>query len=267
MRKLHILLVGIVFLAGSLGGCDDKSAAEKSEKTGTKKQQQKKQKQKKQQNDDKESTESSESTNSKKDKKEMTDIENEALLNPSAADEEAPSTFKVQFSTTEGAFTAEFHRDWAPNGVDRLYNLVKIGYFEDIAFFRVIEGFMAQFGLHGNPKVNKAWKGATIEDDPVEKSNKRGYVTFAQRRAPDTRNTQLFINYQDNSNLDKQGFAPIGKVVEGMDVVDSIHAGYGEGAPRGDGPSQQKIKKKGNKFLKKEFPKLDYIESVEIISE
>lgn len=188
-----------------------------------------------------------------------------ALLEPSRADETAPDSFQVRMHTTKGTFIIEAHRDWAPNGVDRFYNLVKIGYFRDIAFFRVIDGFMAQFGIHGNPEINRAWRKATIPDDPVKKSNKRGFVTFAKRRAPDSRSTQLFINYKDNSSLDQRGFAPIGKVVEGMKVVNKLYAGYGEGAPRGDGPSQRRLQKDGNKYLKSNFPKLDYLKKATIV--
>lgn len=183
-----------------------------------------------------------------------------ALLKPEEADEKAPDSFEVEFQTTAGAFTAEFHRDWAPNGVDRLYNLVKLGYYDDVAFFRVIDGFMAQFGIHGNPKVNEAWKEASIEDDPVEKSNERGFVTFAKRQQPDSRTTQLFINFEDNEKLDDQGFAPVGKVVDGgMDVVDEIHSGYGQQ------PSQAKIQREGNAYLEEEFPELDYIEEATVV--
>ncbi len=188
-----------------------------------------------------------------------------ALLDPSKADEKAPGTFRVQMKTTKGTFVIRAHREWSPHGVDRFYNLVKIGYFRDVAFFRVIDKFMAQFGIHGDPEVNSAWRKATIPDDPVKKSNRRGFVTFAKTRAPNSRSTQLFINYKDNSMLDNRGFAPIGKVVKGMNVVDKLHAGYGEGAPRGNGPSQAKLQKRGNKYLKKNFPKLDYIKKATIL--
>jgi peptidyl-prolyl cis-trans isomerase A (cyclophilin A) len=190
----------------------------------------------------------------------------EALLKPEEADEKAPETFKVKFETTKGEFVGEFNRKWAPNGADRLYNLVKIGFYDNVAFFRVIDGFMAQFGMKGVPKVDAAWQKATIEDDPVEKPNKRGYITFAQRQQPNSRTTQLFINYTNNSeSLDKRGFAPVGKVVEGMDVVEELHAGYGEGAPRGNGPSQKKLRNEGNSYLRENFPKLDWLESASIV--
>lgn len=187
-----------------------------------------------------------------------------ALLAPDKATEKAPDKYKVKFDTTKGDIVIEVNRNWAPKGADRFYNLVKIGYFEDIAFFRVVDGFMAQFGIHGEPDVNKAWRGARIDDDPVEESNKRGYVTFATS-GKDSRTVQMFINYGDNSRLDAQGFSPFGKVVEGMDVVDKLYKGYGEGAPRGRGPSQGRIQAQGNSYLKADFPKLDYIKSASLV--
>ena len=189
---------------------------------------------------------------------------NPALLAPAKAKEKAPATFQVKFVTTKGNFVVKSVRAWAPKGVDRFYNLVKLGYYDDIAFFRVIDGFMAQFGIHGDPKVSAAWRTARIEDDPVKKSNTRGMVTFAMA-GPNSRTVQLFINYGDNSRLDGQGFAPIGEVVEGMDVVDKLYSGYGEGAPRGRGPSQARIQREGNGYLRKEFPKLDYIKSATLL--
>lgn len=181
-----------------------------------------------------------------------------ALLKPEEADEEAPETFKVRFETTSGMFIGKFHREWAPNGVDRLYNLVKLGYYENVAFFRVIDGFMAQFGLHGTPEVNEVWTDATIEDDPVKESNKKGSITFAKRKKPNSRTTQLFINYRDNVKLDDRGFAPVGTVVEGMDVVEELYGGYEEEV------SQKKLRERGNSYLKEEFPELDYIETAEL---
>ena len=145
------------------------------------------------------------------------------LRNPASLTEKAPATYKVNFDTSKGAFVVEVHRDWAPNGADRFYNLVKNGFYDDVRFFRVIPNFMAQFGIHGNPGVMAAWRPAQIKDDPVKQSNKRGTLTFATA-GPNTRTTQLFINFGDNAALDKQGFAPIGEVVKGMDVVDKIAA-------------------------------------------
>jgi peptidyl-prolyl cis-trans isomerase A (cyclophilin A) len=194
------------------------------------------------------------------------DASSPALTNPAAAKEKAPPVYKVKFSTTKGDFTVEVHRDWAPEGADRFYNLVKIGYFSDVAFFRVVKGFMVQFGIHGNPEVNKAWRAARIPDDPTGKqSNTRGMVTFAMA-GPNTRTTQIFINYVDNSRLDSMGFPPFGKVIgDGMKVVDAIEGMYGEGQPQGRGPAQGRIQSEGNAYLKAEYPKLDYIKSAAIV--
>lgn len=189
---------------------------------------------------------------------------NAALLKPADANEEAPATYKVKFETDKGDVVFEITRDWAPQGADRFYNLVKLGFFTDVAAFRVIDNFMAQFGIHGHPDVAKAWKQARIKDDPVKESNKRGYLTFATA-GPNTRTTQLFINFKDNGNLDKMGFAPFGKVVEGMEIVDSWYKGYGEGQPRGKGPAQGRVQNEGNTYLKKDFPELTYIKKASIL--
>jgi peptidyl-prolyl cis-trans isomerase A (cyclophilin A) len=185
------------------------------------------------------------------------------LKNPAALKEQAPPTFKAKFDTSAGVFVVEVTRDWAPNGADRFYNLVKNGFFDDCRFFRVIPGFMAQFGINGDPSVQAAWRSANMPDDPVKQSNKKGYLTFATA-GPNTRTTQLFINLADNGGLDKQGFSPFGRVASGMDVVEKIYGGYGEGAPSGRGPSQQGIQTQGNAYLQKDFPKLDYIKTVTI---
>ncbi len=188
-----------------------------------------------------------------------------ALLEPGKLTEKAPAKFKVKFTTTKGAFVVEATREWAPLGADRFYNLVKAGFFTDVAFFRAIKGFMGQFGIHGDPKVAKAWRGSKIRDDKVgAASNKPGFLTFA-KAGPDTRTTQMFINFADNARLDKMGFPPVGKVVEGMDVVNKLNTEYGEGAPRGKGPSQGRLQQEGNAYLKAEFPNLDYIKSATIL--
>ncbi len=193
------------------------------------------------------------------------DAANKALLAPAEAKETAPAVFKAKFTTTKGAFVVEVHRDWAPLGADRFYNLVKVGYFSDVAFFRVIKGFMVQFGIHGDPAVSRAWRDARIKDDPTGKqSNKRGMVTFATA-GPDTRSNQIFVNYGDNTNLDSMGFAPFGKIVDGMAVVDAIEGEYGEGAPGGRGPAQGRAQSEGNAYFKAQFPKLDYIKSAAIV--
>lgn len=182
-----------------------------------------------------------------------------SLRNPATLKEKAPDAFKVKFETSVGAFVIEVTRAWAPLGADRFYNLVKAGFFDEVRFFRAIPNFMVQFGIHGDPTVSAAWRSARIGVDPVKQSNKRGFITYAMGASPDTRTTQVFINFRDNSNLDSMGFAPFGQVVEGMDVVDKIYTGYGEGAPRGKGPEQGRVQMEGNAFLTKEFPKMDYV--------
>jgi len=191
------------------------------------------------------------------------DDANKAPVSPGSADPAkltatAPDTFKAQFVTTKGKFTVEVTRSLAPGGADRFYNLVRSGFFTDIAFFRVVPGFMCQFGIHGDPGVAAKWRDANITDDAVKGSNTRGTITFATA-GPNTRTTQLFINFADNPNLDGQGFAPFGKVIEGMDVVDKINSEYGET------PDQGRIQGEGNAYLKKEFPRLDYIKSATIL--
>jgi peptidyl-prolyl cis-trans isomerase A (cyclophilin A) len=187
-----------------------------------------------------------------------------ALLDPSRATERAPDRFRVRFETTRGPFVVEVSRAWAPRGADRFYNLVRAGYYDDVAFFRVIEGFMVQFGINGDPRVNAAWQMARIPDDPVVQSNRRGMVTYAMA-GPDTRTTQLFINFRDNKGLDGQGFAPFGGVVEGLAVVDSLYSGYGEGAPRGLGPDQGRAQAEGNAYLRGSFPRMDFVKTARVV--
>ena len=182
---------------------------------------------------------------------------------PSSLKEKAPATYKAKFDTSKGTFVIEVHRAWAPNGADRFYNLVKSGYYNDVRFFRVIKGFMVQFGISGNPDLNAVWREARIPDDDVTESNQRGYVSFATG-GPNTRTTQVFINFGNNSGLDGQGFSPFGQVVSGMNVVDALYGGYGEGAPRGNGPDQGRLQGRGNAYLNADFPKLDYIEKATI---
>jgi peptidyl-prolyl cis-trans isomerase A (cyclophilin A) len=187
------------------------------------------------------------------------------FADPAKLTAQAPETFKAVFDTTKGKFTIEVTRSLSPNGADRFYNLVRSGYFKDVAFFRVVPGFMCQFGIHGDPAVSAKWREANIADDPVKGSNARGTITFATA-GPNTRTTQLFINFGNNTGLDGQGFSPFGKVTEGMDVVDKINGEYGDGAPFGSGPAQGRIQMEGNAYLKKGFPKLDYIKSAVIIT-
>jgi len=185
------------------------------------------------------------------------------LANPAALTEKAPATYKVKFDTSKGVFVVEVHRDWAPNGADRFYNLVKNGFYDNVRFFRVVSGFMVQFGINGDPALSARWREARIKDDPVKQSNKRGFITFATA-GPDTRTTQVFINFANNAGLDGQGFAPFGKVISGMKVVDSLFSGYGEGAPRGRGPDQGRLQREGNAYLQRDFPQMDYIKKASI---
>jgi peptidyl-prolyl cis-trans isomerase A (cyclophilin A) len=181
------------------------------------------------------------------------------LTNPAALRETAPATYKVRFETSKGAFVVDVNRAWAPNGADRFYNLVKNGFYDGVRFFRVVPGFMVQFGINGDPKVSAPWRDARIKDDPVRQSNRRGTITFATS-GRDSRTSQVFINFDDNAGLDRQGFSPFGRVVSGMNVVDSIHSGYGER------PDQGRIQFEGNAYLTKEFPRLDFVKKATIVN-
>jgi peptidyl-prolyl cis-trans isomerase A (cyclophilin A) len=186
-----------------------------------------------------------------------------SLKNPASLNEKAPDTYRARFDTSAGVFVVEVSRASAPLGADRFYNLVKNGFYDDARFFRAIPGFMVQFGIHGDPAVSAVWRNARINDDPVKGTNAPMTITFATA-GPNTRTTQVFINFGNNAALDKQGFAPFGKVVQGQDVVNKIFTGYGEGAPRGKGPEQGRIQMEGNAYLTKEFPKMDYIKKATI---
>jgi len=179
-------------------------------------------------------------------------------------------SYRVKFDVTlkpktTGTFVVEVHPDWAPLGAARFKELIDAEFFKSVRFFRVIEGFMAQFGIHGKPLLAAEWKGKTMLDDPVKESNKPGYLSFATS-GKDSRTTQMFINFGDNANLDGMGFSPFAKIVDGMDIANQIFKGYGEGAPSGNGPEQGRIQSEGNKYLKKDFPNLSYINSVTILS-
>jgi len=182
-----------------------------------------------------------------------------SLSNPASLTEKAPDTYKVKLDTTAGPVVIEVHRDWAPLGADRFYNLVKHGFYDDVRFFRVIPGFMAQGGMNGDPAIQKVWGRANFNDDPVKQSNKRGFVTFAKTNAPNSRSTQFYINYGDNSSLDSQGFAPFGQVISGMEVVDKFET-YG----RNNVPDQGMITAEGNAYLQKDYPKLTVIKKATI---
>ena len=174
-----------------------------------------------------------------------------------SADEKAPATFKVKFDSSAGPFVVEVNRAWAPNAADHFYTLVKNGFYNEARFFRVVPGFMVQFGINADPAVQAKFKNS-IQDDPVKESNKKGYVTFAQTSAPNSRSTQIFVNYKDNAFLDGQRFAPFGRVTSGMEAVDKINSEAGEK------PNQGAIQSQGNAYLKKEFPKLDYVKTATI---
>jgi peptidyl-prolyl cis-trans isomerase A (cyclophilin A) len=185
-----------------------------------------------------------------------------------AAREEAsarpiPDSYRVVFDTSKGPFVVEVTKAWAPEGAERFYRLIEQKFYDDARFFRVLPNFVAQFGINGDPKVAARWRNLTIADDPVKESNKRGTLSYAMA-GPNTRTTQVFINLADNERLDKSGFAPFGKVVEGMDVVDRFFAVYRDGPPNGTGPDQALIETRGNSYLETNFPRLDYIKTARI---
>ena len=181
-----------------------------------------------------------------------------ALTDPSLATETAPPTFIVRLETSEGDIELRVHREWSPLGADRFYNLVKNGFYDGASFFRVIDGFMAQAGISPYPEVTGAWIEQSIGDDPVRESNTRGHLSFASA-GPDSRTTQFFVNTVDNTQLDRMGFSPFAEVLEGMEVVDALYAGYGEGAPSGEGPDQGRIQTWGGAYLDAAYPELDRI--------
>lgn len=189
------------------------------------------------------------------------------LLDPDspAMNVEAPGTYRVLFDTTKGEFTVEVHRDWAPRGADRFYNLIREGYYDGNRFFRVVDGFVVQFGVNGDPALNRVWRDADILDDEPQQGNTRGRLTFAHG-GPNTRSTQLFINLGDNINLDLD-FPAFGEVIDGIGVVDSLYSGYGDGPPYGRGPDQSRVQTEGNRYLDQEFPQLDYVRAATIIAE
>ncbi len=180
--------------------------------------------------------------------------------------EPAPPQYKVKLQTTKGDVIILVHRDWSPLGADHFAELVKMGYYDNNAFFRALKGFVVQWGMNGDPAVNKSWSEITIKDDPPKVSNKTGSVVFAKTGEPNSRTTQVFINIGDNSaSLDSQGFTPFGEVVQGLDVVMSLYMGYGDAAPQGGGPSQAAIADIGNPYLEEHFPKLDYVKKASLL--
>jgi len=176
--------------------------------------------------------------------------------------EKAPELFKLSLDTSKGAIVVEVHKDWAPIGVDHLFELVKTGYYDGNRFFRVTHSYV-QFGINGDPQLSGLWSNAFLPDDPVKQSNVKGTLTFAHLGA-NNRTTQLFFNLKDNKDLDKSGFAPVGKVVSGMDVVERLYSSYGDMPPRGQGPDPSKVQTQGNRYLEDHFPRLDYVKKATI---
>jgi peptidyl-prolyl cis-trans isomerase A (cyclophilin A) len=187
-----------------------------------------------------------------------------SLLNPASLREQAPAVFRVKFTTSKGDFVVEVTRAWSPRGADRFYNLVKYHFYDGAAFFRVLQGFVAQFGISTRPDVSRAWERATIPDDPVTQSNTRGTLTFATA-GPNSRTTQVFINLANNTSLDGMGFSPFGKVVEGIEVPDKFYNEYGDAPPDGHGPDQNRIQTEGKTYLDKAFSLLDTIRGAVIL--
>jgi peptidyl-prolyl cis-trans isomerase A (cyclophilin A) len=181
------------------------------------------------------------------------------LKNPAALKDVAPAEFRASFDTSAGTFVVLVHKSWAPKGADRFYNLVKYGFFDNARFFRVIPNFMVQFGINGDPAIQAPWRDANLTDDPVTQSNKRGTITFAKAAIPNSRTTQVFINFRDNSRLDRDGFAPFGEIESGMEAVDKINAEHRED------PDQGRIQAEGNAYLMKAFPRLDYVKKATIV--
>jgi len=186
------------------------------------------------------------------------ELRRDPLLRADNYDQTAPARFRVRLETSIGDVVIDVQRSWAPIGADRFYSLVRGGYYDDTRIYRVLDGFMAQFGLNGNPYVNQVWKSEFLVDDPVRETNARGRVAFA-KGGRHTRTTEVFISFKDNGPLDAQGFAPFGEVVEGMDVVDAFYAAYGDGPPRGTGPYQAMAAARGNEYLDADFPELTRI--------
>ena len=187
--------------------------------------------------------------------------------NPALWTKQAPAEYRAKLTTTKGDIVIDVHRDWAPRGADRFYNMVRSGYLNDASFYRVVPNFIVQFGAAASPKVEAAWNtpNMKLRDDPVKQSNKRGTITFATS-GPNSRTTEMFINLRDNANLNAMGFAPFGEVVQGMEVVDQLYSGYGDMQEmQGRGPSQTRVQTQGKAYLDKQFPQLDSIKSATIM--
>lgn len=196
-------------------------------------------------------------------------VRDPALDDPRLATRTAPETFRVRFETSKGNFVLQVERKASPHGADRFYNLVEMRFFDGCRFFRVVPGFVVQWGMNGDPRVTDAWSNAQIPDDAVTEhtmTNARGSISFASKMMPGTRTHQVFINLANNGRLDQYAFTPFGWVVEGMDVVDRLYSGYGDGPPRGNGPDQGEISQGGNAYLGKDFPKLDWVKSARVVA-
>lgn len=189
----------------------------------------------------------------------------ESLANPDRHVATAPDTFRARFETTAGAFVVEVRRTWAPRGADRFYNLVRGGYYDSVYVHRVVPGKVAQFGIHYDPRITYVWSQDPIRDDPRRMSNLRGRLAFA-KSGPNSRTTQVFVNLTDNPGLDDQGFAPFGEVVRGMEAVDSLYDGYGDGPPRGEGPYPAQARAEGSAYLEESFPELDLIREARVVA-
>jgi len=174
-----------------------------------------------------------------------------------------PEVYRVDLDTSKGAVVLEITRAWAPHGVDHFYELVRNGYYDGDRFYRVVPHFVVQFGINGDAQVSQLWSTLRIPDDPVKQKNRKGTVTFASS-GPGARTTQVFVNMRDNLSLDRQGFAPIGRVAEGMDVLERLYGGYGDMPPRGSGPDGVEIERQGNVYLDNHFPRLDFIKKATV---
>jgi len=192
-----------------------------------------------------------------------TDDDRPDFYYPGRLTETAPETFRARFETSAGDFVVEVNREWSPRGADRFYNLVRSGFYDGQRIYRVVPGFMSQWGLHGDPVATYQWRDRFIDDDPVVVSNTRGRITFATCDV-DCRISEIFVNTDDNPELDDQGFSPFGEVVEGMEAVDAFYGEYGDGPPRGEGPYQAQVRAEGNEYLDAEFPELTRIEGAVI---
>lgn len=191
-------------------------------------------------------------------------VEKKAAPVKARTDGPMPDVWQALFDTSKGSYVIEVHKDWAPKGAERFWKLVQMGFFNNTRFFRVRPGFIAQLGLSGDPQTNSLLNASVVDDDPVKQKNEKGTIAFAQS-GPRSRRTQMFVNLKNNAVLDKEGFAPFGRVTQGMDVFDKLYSGYGEWEPPGRGPNATRILTQGNDYLDTHFPKLDKILRVKVV--